>query len=88
MKAEQIHAHVTDIFRQVFNNPTLELHDGMTAKDVPGWDSLNHIAMISAVEAHFKIKLKLRELLNMENVGDLLSLIKTRTDAAAPPGPK
>jgi hypothetical protein len=30
---------LTDIFRDVFDMPSLELHDNMTAADVDNWDS-------------------------------------------------
>lgn len=75
-----IHAILTDIFRRVFDEPALELHDAMTANDVEGWDSLNHVALISDVEMQFQIKFKLKELMNMDSVGDLLRLIKAKTN--------
>ena len=75
MEPQQIHDRLTTIFRRVFNEPGLELKDSLSASDVDGWDSLNHITLISAIEEDFKIKFKLRDLMNMENVGDLLGLI-------------
>lgn len=87
MELQQIHSALTDIFRRVFNDPNLQLQDSMTAKDVAGWDSLNHIVLISEIETQFKIKFKLRELLNMESVGDLLRLLGTKTDAVTNPRP-
>ena len=79
----KIHAILTDIFRRVFGEPALELHDAMTANDVEGWDSLNHVALISDVEMQFKIKFKLKELMNMDSVGDLLRLIEAKTNLLA-----
>lgn len=78
MEPQQIHASLTDIFQRVFKEPALKLNDEMTAQDVDGWDSLNHLVLISAIEEHFKIKFKLRELLNIDNVGDLLRLINAK----------
>jgi acyl carrier protein len=50
----------------------------MTAQDVEKWDSLRHIQLISEVERAFEIKFKLREVLSMRNVGDLMDLIHAK----------
>lgn len=78
-----IHARLAEVFRQVFSDPALQLHDAMTANDVDGWDSLNHVALISEIERQFKIKFKLRELMNMDCVGDMLRLIEAKTATPA-----
>ena len=83
MDIQVIRAHLAEIFRQVFNDPSLQLHDAMTASDVEGWDSLNHVALISGIEMHFKIKFKLKELMNMDCVGDILRLIEAKTSTPA-----
>ena len=52
--------------------------DETTAKQVPNWDSLNHINVILAVEKEFKIKFKGAEILRIKNVGELQQLIDTK----------
>jgi acyl carrier protein len=42
--------NLTEVFRTVLDQPTLVLHDAMTAADVENWDSLNHIDLIVAIE--------------------------------------
>ncbi len=83
MDSKLIRSQLEEIFRRVFNNPSLQLDDGMTAGDVEGWDSLNHVALISDIETEFKIKFKLRELMNMDCVGDILRFIETKTSTPA-----
>jgi len=56
MDQTQALENLTDVFRTVFDQPNLVLHDAMTAADVENWDSLNHIDLIVAVEKKFKIK--------------------------------
>ena len=56
MTREEVQAQLTEIFRKLFKNPELILNDELTAKDVKGWDSLNHINLIVATEKSFKIK--------------------------------
>ena len=75
---EQIYQRLTEIFREVFDDPSLVLTPEMKAGDVPDWDSLNHINLIVAVEARFKIKFKSTELESLRNVGHLVELIEKK----------
>lgn len=76
---ENMENKVQDIFRKVFDDPQLLINNEMTANEVDKWDSLSHLTMISEVENAFGIKFKLKELIKMKNVGDLLTLIKEKT---------
>jgi acyl carrier protein len=67
------------IFREVFDDDTLEMKPEMTANDVDGWDSLSHVNLIVAVEARFNIRFSQKELLTFRNVGDLLNCIDRKT---------
>lgn len=73
---------LTDVFRTVFDQPTLTLHDAMTAADVENWDSLNHIDLIVAIEKKFKIKFTTREVSGLKTVGDLADLTASKVTAA------
>jgi acyl carrier protein len=75
MTTSEINTEVTNIFRTVLKNPSLELTGSTTAQDVEGWDSLSNIVLISEVEKHFDIKFKLREILKLKNVGELCDSI-------------
>jgi acyl carrier protein len=48
------------------------------ASDVPGWDSLNHVNVIMAVERHFHVRFKSAQVLKMKNVGDLQRLVDAK----------
>ena len=71
-----------NIFRQVFGDPGLVLHDDMTADDVDGWDSLAHINLIIAVEKGMGIKFATAEISKMkepgQNVGTFRNLIESK----------
>ena len=45
-----------------------------------GWDSVSNMIIISEVEKHFGLKLKLREIIRMKNVGALCDLIVEKTN--------
>ncbi|MGA3372642.1 MAG: acyl carrier protein [Terracidiphilus sp.] len=48
----------------------------LSAKDVDGWDSLTHIRLLLTVEKTFKTRFTTSEIGKLENVGDLVALIK------------
>jgi len=75
MTKEQITAELTGVFLKVFQRKDLTITRDMTAQDVEEWDSLRHIQLITEVETAFGTKFKLREVLSMKNVGDLIDLI-------------
>jgi acyl carrier protein len=78
MDDAQIYSRLTRVFNQVFDDETIELTPQLTAKDVDGWDSLTHIRLILSVEKEFKIRFTTSEIGNLENVGDLVALIRAR----------
>lgn len=66
------------IFRDVLDQPELELRHDSSAKTIEGWDSLAHINLISAIEQEFGIHFALGELENLKNVGEMIDLMKTK----------
>jgi acyl carrier protein len=56
-----------------------DLQDETIAAQVPGWDSLNHINIIIAVEKKFGIKFKSRGSLQVNCVGDLQKIIDSKS---------
>jgi acyl carrier protein len=78
MEKNEIVTRLTPIFRDVFNDNALMVTEGMTADEVPTWDSLSNINMIVAVEKAFGVKFSIKEVRNLKNVGELLELIKRK----------
>lgn len=68
---EQVLAEVNRIVCEVLENNLIELTNETTANDVKGWDSLNHIELVVAVERHFKIRFNFSELQRFKNVGEM-----------------
>ena len=55
-----------------------EISGEMTASDIPGWDSLNHIRVIGAIETEVGVRFRSRDLFRFRNVADLQRLIDER----------
>jgi acyl carrier protein len=81
MQQHDIYARLTSIFQDLFDDDSLEVHPGLTAADVPEWDSFNHINLIVAIESRFGIKFQTAELESMHTVGHLADLIQTKLAA-------
>ncbi len=79
MQRPEIKTKLTEVFRQVFFQPALEIGEEMTAANVKNWDSLNHVTMIYAVEKTFRIKFSTREVQSLQNIGELITLIERKT---------
>ncbi len=78
MEETQIYAQLADVFQDVFDDDSIQLTSELSAKDVDGWDSLAHIRLILTIEKTFKIKFSTSEIGKLENVGDLVAIIKAK----------
>ncbi len=67
---------LTEVFRQVFDDPGITLKPETTADDVEGWDSLSHVNLIMAVENRFNIRFSQKEVMSFKNVGDLARCVE------------
>jgi acyl carrier protein len=57
---------------------TAELRDDTVASEVPGWDSLSHVRILTAVEKEFGIQIRALEVIRLKNVGDLQALVERK----------
>jgi len=76
---------LTEVFRELFMDETIELTPETTADDIDGWDSFTHLNIIVAVETRFKIKMTTAEAEGLKDVGNLVALIEYKQKAAGSP---
>jgi acyl carrier protein len=72
-------ARLNAVFQDTFDDPSIRIHDGMTAADIDDWDSLQHIVLVLAVEREFEVRLNPAEVGKLENVGKMLDLLLAKT---------
>nr|WP_230207102.1 acyl carrier protein [Novosphingobium sp. Gsoil 351] len=65
--------------RDVFDDEVAEITEETTARDVEGWDSLNHIRFMVTVEQRFNVRFTSREVESLHNVGDLLKALNSKS---------
>lgn len=75
---EEIYERLNEVFRDIFDDDTIEVNDSTTADDIEDWDSLNHITLIDAVESEFGVRFTMGEVSGMKNVGEMAAIIKER----------
>ena len=69
------------VFRDVLDDPKLIVTRASSGLNVPGWDSLAHITLVSETEREFGIRFALGELETLKNVGDMVDLIQKKIGA-------
>ncbi len=77
MNKEEIFEKVKSALITVLEHENFKLTEKTTAHDVEGWESITHMMIISEIESNLGIKFKLMDLMNMNNVGDLVSMIQS-----------
>jgi acyl carrier protein len=82
MNQADIYATLNEIFRDVFDDPSLSVTPDMSAKDIPEWDSFNHINIVVAAEQRFGVKFRTAEIDALETVGGFVELIARKCQAA------
>jgi acyl carrier protein len=78
MDQPEIYKRLTQIFRDVFDDDKITLTPNTTADDIEEWDSFNHINLIVATEAAFRVKFQTGEIEGMKNVGALVDLVQKK----------
>lgn len=84
MSDTDVRERLQQIFREVFADPTIQLRDEMTARDIEGWDSLAHIDLIIAVEQKLGIRFAVADISLMkeagQNIGSFIRLVQQRME--------
>ena len=75
MTREEAYVKLNEVFRDVFDDETIEVNDTTTANDIEDWDSLEHINLVVAVEKCFGIKFNMGDVAKLKNVGEMTDLI-------------
>jgi len=74
MDKEQIMQIVSNAIEETFMTKSNEISRDTVAIDIPGWDSLSHIILLSNIEDSLNTELDLEDV-DFENVGELVEFI-------------
>jgi acyl carrier protein len=71
-------AELQPIFRDILDQPSLDISRESNASNVADWDSLAHVNLVTAIQQRYGIKFALGELQDLKNVGDMVDLIAVK----------
>ncbi len=74
MNDEQIIKKLSDIFIDTLDVTKFEL--SITMDEIPEWDSLKHLQLLSSIEETFGIEIQFEDALEMISVKSIMSKIK------------
>jgi len=69
MTKDEVMKEIIPIFREVFEDEDLEITENSNSDNTDGWDSLNHIYLVVAIEEAFNLKFTSLEIQNWKDVG-------------------
>lgn len=69
-----VRREIIEIFADVFQHEG-EIKPATSPDDVERWDSLQHIALVRALETTFAISLSMDEMLEMRSVADIEAVL-------------
>lgn len=75
MEKEEILQQLTLIFEHVLKRSDLKIDYNMSAEDIDEWDSLTNMTIISEIEKKWGVHFKLRDIVRMKNIGDMIDVI-------------
>ncbi len=78
MTREYVYEQMNRIFRNVFDDESIELHDETNAEDIEDWDSLEQINLVVAIENEFQMMFDINEISQLANVGEMADLILSK----------
>ncbi|MGA2515971.1 MAG: acyl carrier protein [Thermodesulfobacteriota bacterium] len=79
---EEVFTKVQQAFHDAFDvDPKLVSID-TTPDDIPGWDSVGHLALASSLESAFGVSLDVDDLMEMENVREIVRILQSKLEKA------
>ncbi|MBI3442688.1 MAG: acyl carrier protein [Candidatus Sungbacteria bacterium] len=67
-----------NIVAEVFKISDAEIHDGLSSKDIPEWDSMNYLLFVAELEKEFDLSFSMDEVMTTQCLGDIRGIIEAR----------
>ncbi len=78
MSIEEVIEKIKPIFKDIFDDESLNINENSNSDNVDGWDSLNHILLVVEIEKKLKIKFSSGEIASYKNVGEMCKAISKK----------
>ena len=80
MNREEIYKNLNEVFSDIFDDD-IKVSDETVSSDIEGWDSLEHINLMMAIEKKFNIKFTMGEINKFKNVGEMVNAISQKMNS-------
>ena len=71
---------VADAFRKAMRlESDFPIADPMSFDDVPGWDSVGHMNLVTELESRFGISLDMDEIVGLDSVGSVRAMVARKS---------
>ena len=67
---------IIEIISSVLDIPESEINADMAFSDIPEWDSLIHVHIISAIEEEFGFNFTLDMMMDIETIRDVIEIVE------------
>jgi acyl carrier protein len=78
LNKKQIMSRIASLLADVLEVDKVALKETTTADQVEGWDSINHVRLLIAIEREFGFEFASNEATGLRNVGALVSMIQSK----------
>ena len=71
---------VADVFRKAMRlEDGFAISDQMSFDDIPGWDSIGHMNLVTELESHFGLSLGMDEIVGLDSVGAVRAVVSRKS---------
>jgi len=71
----EIIERIEKVLQTVFEDKSIKINATTSANDIPAWDSLMHMMVISEIEEEFKLSFSFKEVSGFNTIGDIADCI-------------
>jgi len=69
---------IEKVLQSVFEDTTITINENTTANDIPAWDSLMHMIVISEIEEEFDLNFSFNEVSEFKTIADIIACIQKK----------
>ena len=82
MHEQDLDAQLKQLIAELFQCEVAELTDETGPGDLPGWDSLGHVALMARIQERFGRHVPVEDAIDVESIADLVSILQRLPSAA------
>jgi len=77
---EEFLVKIQQAFQEAFDVDPLSVSMDTVPDNIPGWDSVGHLALASSLERIFGLSFNVDDLMEMENVREIVRVLRSKLE--------